>query len=683
MARMLPMAAVKDGRLHRHRTEYQMQTNRTVVATILLILLGLVLAGCAPVPTQPQRADPDIARAQALMQQQDYAAASQLYESLAQRRPGAEGSAFLLEAIEAALRADDLDNAQRLLELANARPLSDRQQLRLALLRAELALARNQADRALEVLLDMLRPDMPLDLKKRHLRDLAKAYRRLGNLLESANTLQQLDALLQDPEERLQVQTEILRALSALNERTLETLRPSPPGIAGGWMDLALLIKRYATEPQELAARVMQWRATHPDHPALPQLIDRFVAQLEGQIERAEHIAVLLPEAGRYAGAADAIRDGLMISLYELPEAQRPLLRFYDTSDPATAWPVYAQAVAAGAQAVIGPLQKDSVRQLLHAGDLPVPVLALNKVTGDAGAPRNLFMFSLDPEHEARLAAERIWQQGLRHPVVLVPEDTLGERLEQAFLDRWLTLTGDRVDSQRYDPDSADHSAPISALLHIDRSKARHARLQRWLGQRIEFEPRRRADVDVVFMVATPRQAQSIKPQLAFFRAADLPTYATSMAWNGHLTAQQLADMRGIRLPDIPLIVNQEERKRLGRTIPGVLGPGVRLYALGTDALRLQPNLRRLLENPWESVDGQTGNLYVNAERRIERQLVWIELDDPPQLLGYSNRMDLGGNGAPEEQAPTGSDLPPESAPDGESQASQGQADAAASSREP
>ncbi|RMG35348.1 MAG: hypothetical protein D6720_07345 [Gammaproteobacteria bacterium] len=658
MARMLPPAAVVNGRPHRHRTEHQMQTDRTAIATILLLLLGLILAGCAPVPTQPQRPDPDIARARALMQQQDYSAASQLYESLANRKPGMEGTRFLLQAIEAALRADDPDNAQRLIDLAVTRPLNERQQLHLTLLRAELALARNQADRAVDLLLATLQSEMPTDLRKRHLRDLATAYRRLGNLLESANALQQLDALLQDPEARLQVQTEILRALSALNERTLENLKPSPPGVAGGWMDLALLIKQYGSDPEQLLPRVQQWRDDHPGHPALPQLIERFLTQLQGQVERADHIAVLLPENGRFASAAAAIRDGLMISLYDLPEDQRPLLQFYDTSDPSTVWPIYNQAVAAGAQAVIGPLQKDGVRQLLHAGELAVPVLALNKVSGDVPSPDNLFMFSLDPEHEARLAAERIWQQGLRHPVVLVPENAQGGRLERAFLERWEALTGYRVDSEHYDPASADHSAPISRLLHVDRSKARHARLQHWLGRRIQFEPRRRADVDAVFMLATPRQAQSIKPQLAFFGAGDLATYATSQAWNGHLTAQQLADMRGIRLPDIPLIVNSDQREALGRDIPGVLGPGVRLYALGIDALRLQPRLRQLQQNPWESLDGQTGNLYMDAEGRIERQLIWIALDDPPRILGYSRRMDLTESGGFQQPSPEDTDAP-------------------------
>jgi len=112
-----------------------------------------------------------------------------------------------------------------------------------------------------------------------------------------------------------------------------------------------------------------------------------------------------------------------MLAYYQIPEAQRPVLRFYDSSDPANLWPLYSRAITEGAQAIIGPLQKSGVSQLLRAGELEVPVLALNHVIGNSAPPANLYMFSLDPEQEARLVAERIWQQGLRHPVSLVPQD--------------------------------------------------------------------------------------------------------------------------------------------------------------------------------------------------------------------------------------------------------------------
>lgn len=620
-----------------------MHIRTTFYHGLAALLLGIALSACSPLPTQPEASrDPDIARAAQLLATGQYLQASALYQALAGRIGGPEGNDFLLQAIDSAIRGSDLDRADELIQQAGKVRLSQAQSLRLQLLSAELHLARRQGDQALKTLLTLDMEQMPAPLQTRYLRDLADAYRLVGNLLESANTLERLDLRLGgDREARLAVQTEILRALSALSERTLEQLQPPAPDNRGGWMALALLIKQHGADPAVLEPHLKAWRQRFPDHPMLPELLQRSIERLQARVMEVDRIAVLLPQQGRYAAAAQALRDGIMITYYQIPEAQRPILRFYDSSDPANLWPLYSQALAEGAQAIIGPLQKPAVAQLLRAGELDVPVLALNHVTGDTTPPANLYMFSLDPEHEAGLVAERIWQQGLRHPVSLVPETPWGKRLEKAFDDRWEALTGEEVEGRAYPAESADYSQPITQLLHLDLSKARHARVQRWLGQRVEFEPRRRQDIDAFFVAARPQQAQSMRPQLAFFRAADLPMYTTSHAWTGILTQQQLADMRGILLPDIPLLAASGERERLGQLIPGILGPGVRLYAMGMDALKLVPQLQRLQDSPYESIDGQTGNLHMNLANQIVRQLVWLSLDAPVKVLGYSERMDL------------------------------------------
>lgn len=620
-----------------------MPTRTTLYHALTLLLLAIVLGACSPLPKQADTpAGPGAARAAALLQQQQYLPASALYESLAARTPGPAGSDFLLQAIDSALQGEDIDRAERLARAARTEQTTTAQKQLLSLLLAEIEIARHHGDNALISLLGLEEASLPRDLHRRYLRDLADAYSQVGNLLESANTLIRLDRQLEgDPAARLTIQDEILRNLTALNERSLTELQPDPPDDRGGWMEIALLVKKYGADPESLSPHLADWRARYPDHPMLPELLQSSLKRLQAQVLQLDRIAILLPQQGRYAGAAQALRDGIMASYYELPEEKRPSLRFYDSSDPAKAWPLYSEAVADGAQAIIGPLQKEAVSQLLRAGQLDVPVLALNYVSEDTQLPQNLYMFSLDPEREAILVAERIWQQGHRYPVTLTPDDPWGQRLQKAFSERWQTLTGTTVEGRAYPADSADFSQPIQELFHLDLSNARHKRLQRWLGQRVEFEPRRRQDIDAIFLAARPQQAQSMHPQLAFFRAGDLPVYATSHAWTGSLTDQQLPDMRGILLPDIPLVAVTADRERLGQVLPGVLGPAVRLYAMGIDAFRLVPHLQRMQASPYESLDGQTGNLYMNREQRILRQLVWLKLGRPARIQGYSDRMDL------------------------------------------
>jgi len=222
----------------------------------------------------------------------------------------------------------------------------------------------------------------------------------------------------------------------------------------------------------------------------------------------------------------------------------------------------------------------------------------------------------------------------------------------------------------RYDTESHDYSEAITGLLYLRQSEARRKQLQGWLGKKLEFEPRRRDDVDAVFMAARPVQAQGIRPQLQFYHAADLPLYTTSHAWLGRLTASQAEDLRGVMLADIPwMLANDPEdpgsRTTVAQYLPKSGSGYARLYAMGVDAFRLVPHLKRLQSGRYESLDGITGNLFMDETNQVHRQLVWVRLDEEPEILGYSPRLDLQTGGemaAPlpaEPEAPEATATPP------------------------
>ena len=637
---------------------------------LLLFVLAALIAACGQLPERPSGpgpVDPDIARAAQLDAAGDHLAAAQLYRALAARTPAIDRRArYLLNAAEAAKAGGDWDGTRTALEQLSPMPLQPTQALQRTLLQAEVLLQEQRASEAIELLGGMPDASQPVTLRIRHQTDAATAYRQMGNLLETAHTLQNVDALLTDTNERLQTQTEILRSL--LNEQVLIQLQPSPPGIAGGWMELALLVKRFGSDPTALAPELAGWRQRFPDHPALPDLLSNYQQRLQGQLQQVSRIAVLLPQSGTYATVAAAIRDGIVISSFEIAEHRRPELRFYDATDPAGIWPLYTRAVNEGAELVIGPLQKDAVSQLLRAGELPVPVLALNQVEMQTAPPQNMYFYSLSPEDEARQAAERAWLDGSRRPLVLAPQGTWGDRLSEAFEQRWRALGGQVAATGRYDPQGHDYTDTLTRILLIDQSEARKNEMQRLLGRQLEFEPRRRDDVDAVFLAARPVQAQGMRPQLQFHHAGDLPIYATSDAWMGQLSASQAEDMKGIRLADIPWMLSgdnaqgaDDSRENVARYLPKSASGFARLYAMGMDALRLVPHLKRLQSTRYESLDGSTGNLYMDELNQIHRQLIWLVLDAQPEILGYTPRLDL--QGGIEQVAPALAPAPPSAPP--------------------
>lgn len=611
----------------------------------MLILLTVV--GCVPTPgvrTTDTGTDPLMAQAIALEQEGQHSAAAELFEQLAMQALPPADQALLLRAAENHFLAQDSERATTLLARINtqALPALDFQR---RLLVAELALNKNRPDEAMALLSEGIPEGTDNKLQQRFHADRAEGFRLTGNLLESARELGELDLLLEEMDKRLENQLLIIQTLTALTDTALDLLQPNPPGIQGGWMALARIIKGHTGDTALIQEQLKNWREQFPSHPAIPGLLDGYFQKLESQYQRPNHLAILLPKSGPYANAARALRDGFMAAYYQQPLESRPRLLFYDSSNSTDTWPLYRQAVDAGADMVIGPLNKDGVAQLARAGELEIPVLALNQVPPETTPPVTLYQFGLSPEDEARQVAERAWLDGHTRAIILVPQGDWGDRILQAFRNRWERLGGTLSEQQHYDAKENDFSGAIQALLNLDESRARRSRLQQLFGQNLEFEPRRREDADFIFLAATPSKARQIRPQFQFHHAADIPIYATSSIYTGVPAPDDDQDLEGIKFPDIPwLLVNEGDtplaRDTLARILPDSQGTYRRLYAMGIDSFRLLPHLGRLQSSSRETIDGKTGNLYLDSIRQVHRQLVWAEMTKGvPKAIGYAPRM--------------------------------------------
>ena len=142
----------------------------------------------------------------------------------------------------------------------------------------------------------------------------------------------------------------------------------------------------------------------------------------------------------------------------------------------------------------------------------------------------------------------------------------------------------------------------------------------------MNFEPRRRQDVDFVFLAASPRQARLIRPQLDFYRASDLPVYATARVFSGRPDSNKDADMNGIVFCDTPWTLEQRASwEHLQRGISEFWPKNsiryARLYALGIDAYRVIPYLGQLNQGMFSAYHGVTGNLSLNNDGHLNRTL--------------------------------------------------------------
>lgn len=577
------------------------------------------------------------------------------YIKLAAKFPSPLREHYTLRAAELLMTGNYVPQAAQLLQDIDRQKLSAEFEIRHSILSASIALARENPQATLDNLgpaIFFLAKAYPGQLAKIH-RLRAIAFEQVGNLLEATHERVELGTLLSDPEAIEQNQQAILQTLKKLSPEVLLTMRTSAvPDIFTGWLELAV-ISQGDKNIQQSSEQLIGWRQRYPQHPALDSILDSILATRPPAIPLPEQVALILPLKNRFAKAASAVRDGFLAAYYAqqqtagpqpIPGSYIPRIKIYDEGEnPLLIDSVYTRAVNEGAQFVVGPLNKEAVNRLAQFQELPVPTLALNfsETPAEAVAPatgatlpaqttNRLYQISLSPEHEARQLADRAWLDGHVRSAIITPDTSWGKRVTDAFRDRWLEFGGEIVEESTYDIKKSDYSLPIRQLLNVDESEQRKTALRRLLGKKLEFTPRRRQDIDFIFMAAPSRQARLIRPQLRFHHATKLPVYATSHSYSGSINAAMDRDMDGVLFADIPWTLGSKRsasalKHEIQKIWPAEEKFYSRLYALGVDAYNIIGKLEALGRSRTEYFAGETGNLYLDADNRLQRRLLWAK----------------------------------------------------------
>jgi len=343
----------------------------------------------------------------------------------------------------------------------------------------------------------------------------------------------------------------------------------------------------------------------------------------------APHIAVLLPVTGRAAAAAVSVRDGFMTAYYQTPPAERPRVRIYDTGTQSVA-DALSQALRQGADFIVGPLTREEITAAAEYPGPRAPILALNFLPADRPPPAQFYQYALSPEDEARMAARRVLEDHHRRGVALVPAGDWGTRVLAAFKQELQAGGGDLLATAFIESGRTDYSAPITEVLRSSDSLARERRLESVLGTKLQFEPRRRSDIEFIFSPAPASIERLLRPQLRFHYAGDIPTYATSDAFEPDVRANE--DLDGLMFPDMPWMLGGDLADAVHAAAREAWPSGGphrgRLFAFGFDAFRLAQALRHPPVTGNVSVDGLTGRLSLDGERRVRREIGWAQLHE-------------------------------------------------------
>lgn len=596
---------------------------------ILLTALILGLAACATAPRLTKRALND---AEQQFLQGNYTEAARLFTALSAQASTNLRTELLLRAASATAKANLTPQARTILSDVSVDKRNLHQLFLYHLAESHLALA----ERRPEDIFTFLRQPPPRKTKKLYLAEYHKlradAFTMQGNRLETARELVLREKYLKDSSIISANQRAIWDALTTMSTRALQQLRTAPPpDPLSGWMHLVQIAKSFQLDPVKLKSELQRWKKYYPNHPVSKEILSGLSSRSQEDVTHPRKIALLLPLSSKFATAAEAVRDGFLAAYYSTSGHKVESIHIYDVGDkPDSVTDVYDQAISDGAEFVVGPLDKEAVTRLLNEEPLPVPTLALNYATEPNESPKNLYQFGLSPEEEARQVAERTWLDGYVNAATIIPAGPWGERVFQAFKERWELMGGKIVASQNYDPTKNDFSVPLRSLLDIDDSQARYRQVVRILNSKVKYTPRRRKDIDFIFLAAFPKQARAIRPQLKFFHATDVPVYATSHIFTGNLNPEKDRDMDGLIFGDMPWVLAETTSHRSLRTdierdISSAGNSFQRLYALGIDAFSILGALGPLRAYPYERYDGETGSLSVDEQQRVHRQLTWVK----------------------------------------------------------
>lgn len=558
--------------------------------------------------------------------QGDYAVAAEQYIAKAAESEGALKSAFQYRAAMMHYELGELAEAEALLAETNLQQLTSREQLTANLLRADIALLDLDGLSALQHLDKVDFDSANAAQQKRILELRITAYDLTENWLEKALAHIRLDPMLAE-NDRENNHLALWQTLMKMTPQALDLYNPGqPPAEDSGWFALAYAVKAYENNPEAMEVAIEDWEFSYPNHPANVEQLKKSIKTPIRLPEQLELIGILLPESGPAANAAQAIRQGIIAAHFNARSNVR--LQFYDvrtgnTPDSKNVISQYEKAVADGANIVIGPLDKVSVELLAAHQTLSVPVLALNRIS-QSNDHSNFFQFALAPEDDARSQAEHANKMGYKRAIVLSPRSEWGDRVAAAFAEEWQTSGGQLVTRAKYDEAENDYSHILTPILGVESSNQRYQNLRRTLGQSLEFEPRRRQDVDFLFMVGRPLKARQLVTQLRFHRSGQLPILATSHAYGGEANAQQDIDLNGLIFTDIPWMFTEQSEQdpaysAVRRQASGDIGSFLRLAALGVDAYRMIPFLTAMSSSEDEKYQGATGELTINEQGQIER----------------------------------------------------------------
>lgn len=598
----------------------------TIKQVLLLLIASVMLSGCE---TGGYATGPSEQRAETLARNGEHASAADAYIGLATTVSGSERDRLTMLAVEQWLDAGDGRRARTALR-GVSKPTGGELLWLWKLDVAAIYLIEGRPDKALTILEPMSHETLTLKYRSRAEALRADAWYQKNEPAKAVVLYMQRENWLDSSRDIERNQQRLWAGLlvsDALLMRSAADVNADP--VVKGWLRLGALAASTGQQGIGWSNGVIRWQQTFAGHPGMA-IIEGMDLPDTSLLDFPRQIALLLPVSGKNATAGKAVQNGFFGAYFAatsgLEDEQR--IAVYDIASGGVA-AAYARALEDGAEFVVGPLLRRNVQTLARESVLPVPILSLNYLPDEIAAPPGFYQFALAPEDEAASAATRALAGGAIKAVALYPDNDWGRRVMDSFANELEGNGGQLLDHRSYQTGTQDFSIEIENLMALSQSVSRYKRLRANLGLPLQFDPRRRQDVDFVFLAADAQAGRLIKSQLKFHYAGDLPVYSTSFIYS--MDGRSNSDLNGVMFADTPWIIAPPTwiagypelysefwpaEKRMGR-----------LHAMGYDAYNLVSHLYSSSDRLQQEYVGATGRLYLDSDGRVHRRLAWAQFE--------------------------------------------------------
>lgn len=552
---------------------------------LMPILLSVALAGCSNL----------FGSSFTETLQRDANASSEFYmNKLEQTQSIEDKETYKLLAARAFIAENKIAQSEAI--LSELGELNDAQKLDRTLIEARLSAAKgaNEVAESQLRLIDLNK--LSRSQKSRYYETQATIFENRKDVIEAVKAHIKIDENLTDVQRR---QSNIDKTWALLRSANTGVINNAPDDgnvALGGWLTLIKAYNDNIRQPVQLSQALQNWKSAYPNHAAATLFPKELQSLLNFQQTNLAQIGLVLP----VSGDGQILGNTILSGFNDAKGNSTIPVQIFDSSTNSIN-DIIAQAKQAGVKALVGPLLKQNVESIINnpVSVQGMDVLALN-ATPNARAINQMCYYGLSPEDEAESAATKMWNDGIRNPVVAMPQNDLGQRVGNAFNVRWQQLASTDANIRYY---NLPADVPYFFQENASNSTALYA-------------------------VANPEELAEIKGYLAN-NAPNLKIYASSRANSANNSAEYITQMNGVQFSDIPFF--KESTSAQYQKVAGSTGGEyqlMRLYAMGADAWLLINHFNELRQVPGYQLSGLTGVLSAGPNCNVERDMTWFQYQD-------------------------------------------------------